>query len=558
MRRLASCLLLLAICAGAAPQALAQSLKAGSADEADGASKGGARGRTQGGASVRVAPYLEAGQVISAELSPGDDVVTYSTLAAGVDASIQGRHNQAALSLRYERRFGWGDVRDSDTISGLARASAAVVPRTLTIEAGAMAARNRVEADGGTVTGALDVSDAVTQIYSAYAGPSLNTHVGDAEVQGHYRFGYTKVESPGAVVLAPGAQVADLFDDSTVHSASLNAGTRPGDPLPFGLGAGATYLREDVSNLDQRVEDYAARVDVTLPVSMDLALVGGVGYEDVEVSSRDAVRDINGLAVVGPDGRFVTDKSSPRLVAYEATGFIWDAGVIWRPSRRTALEAHVGRRYDSTTYYGTFAYAPNARTSINISVYDNVSGFGGRINQALAALPTDFEAARNPLSGDISGCVVATKDGGCLNGVLASVRSSVFRSRGVMGSYSVQLGHLQTGVGAGYDQRKFIAPAGTILAASNGVIDENTWVAAWINGRIDERSRFSTNLYANWFHSGAALAGDYSAIGANAAYMRNITDRLTGTAAIGIDGVQRDGLTDAWIASALLGLRYSF
>ena len=39
---------------------------------------------------------------------------------------------------------------------------------------------------------------------------------------------------------------------------------------------------------------------------------------------------------------------------------------MWRPSSRTALEAHVGRRYDSLTYYGTFAYAPDSRSSINV------------------------------------------------------------------------------------------------------------------------------------------------------------------------------------------------
>src|SRR5690606_39092115 len=122
------------------------------------------------------------------------------------------------------------------------------------------------------------------------------------------------------------------------------------------------------------------------------ALVGGVGYEDVEVSSRDAVRDADGIPIVGSDGRFVTDDSVPRRIAYEASGLIWDVGVMWRPSTRTALEAHVGRRYDSTTYYGTFAWAPNSRSSVNVAVYDTISGFGGLLNTALASLPTQFTA----------------------------------------------------------------------------------------------------------------------------------------------------------------------
>ena len=95
----------------------------------------------------------------------------------------------------------------------------------------------------------------------------------------------------------------------------------------------------------------------------ELAVVGGAGYEDVEVSSRDAVRDALGNPVVGPDGRFVTDESAPRRIAYQTDGLIWDAGVLWRPSRRTSLEAYVGRRYGSMTYHGSFAYTPDSRTS---------------------------------------------------------------------------------------------------------------------------------------------------------------------------------------------------
>ena len=42
-------------------------------------------------------------------------------------------------------------------------------------------------------------------------------------------------------------------------------------------------------------------------------------------------------------------------------------------TKRTSLEAFVGRRYDSMTYYGTFAYAPNSRESVTVSVYDGIS-----------------------------------------------------------------------------------------------------------------------------------------------------------------------------------------
>ncbi len=509
---------------------------------------------------VKITPYIEAGQVATAELSPGSRTTTYSILAAGVDASIRGRNNEGSLSLRYERRIGWGNnSSDGDAISGVARVSAAVIPNALTIEAGGLAARSKVENNGAAVLGPLDLGSSVTQIYSVYAGPTVSTHMGDVAVGGGYRIGYTRVESPGVVAIAPGQTPIDVFDDSIVHSANIHAGTRAGEALPVGLGFGAGYNREDISNLDQRVEDFHARGDLTLPLTSEIALVGGLGWEKVKVSSRDALLDVNGLPVIGSDGRLVTDKSAPRLIAYDTSGLIWDVGIVWRPSRRTAFEAHVGRRYGSTTYYGSFGYAPNARSSLNISVYDNISGFGGRLNTALAGLPTQFDAARNPLTGDIGGCVVAQAQGSCLSSALGSVRSSVFRSRGVMASYGVKLGgRLQAGLGAGYDRRKFIGAPGTVLALADGVIDENYWAAAYLNGTIDRNSKFSTNFYANWYQSGDALSGDASSVGATAAYYRSLTGRLTATAAVGIDGVNRELLQDIWTASALVGLRYSF
>ena len=515
---------------------------------------------------VRVTPYIEAQQVVTAELSPGNEVLTYSTLAAGIEANLNGRNAQAGLAVRYERRFGYGSnkISDSDVVSGVARASVGLVPRTLFLEGGAMAARMSVNGNGSTTPG-LEFGNSSAQVYGAYIGPSLKTQLGAVDVEGHYRFGYSRVTTPNVLPVGPGQTPIDLYDEGTVHNALLHFGTKAGTVLPIGLGVGGGWNREDVSNLDQRIDDKHVRADVLLPVGSDLALVGGVGYEKVQVSQRDAVIDtLTGLPLLSGNGRYVTDQTQPRQIAYESEGLIWDAGVMWRPSKRTALEAHVGKRYGSTTYFGSFAYAPNTRTTLNVSVYDGISGFGGRLNQALADLPTQFDGLRNPLTGGLSTCVAGVNGahgnsgGGCLNGALGSVRSATFRGRGVMASLGIQGNNLQYGVGAGYDRHSFIAAPGTVLALANGVIDENYWVAAYLNGRIDRNSSFGTNVWANWYQSGDALAGDSSAIGATAAYYRTLTGNLTATAAVGINGVNREVLQDIWTASGLVGLRYSF
>ncbi|MCB5424624.1 autotransporter outer membrane beta-barrel domain-containing protein [Altererythrobacter sp. CC-YST694] len=510
---------------------------------------------------VSVTPYIEAAQVLTAELSPGNDVVTYSRIAAGVDAQVTGRNTAGAISLRYERRIGWEkDSPDGDLISGIARVGVGLIPQTLTLEAGGIAARTRVEGNGASILSPIVDNAGKANIYGVYAGPSLHTGMGDLEVEGHYRIGYTKVEEPDALVSAPGAEPVDVFDESVVQNAQLRVGARPNTLLPVGVGVGAGWYREDINNLDQRVDDRHVRADVTVPVSPSLALVGGVGYEDVKISSRDAVLDGQGKPVVGADGRYVTDKSSPRQIAYQTDGLIWDAGVLWRPSRRTSLEAHVGRRYGSMSYYGSLSYQPSSRSSFNVGVYDTVSGFGGQLNNALANLPTEFQALRNPISGDITGCVDSLDKGACLGSVLSAVRSSTFRSRGVAATYAKRFGRWQAGIGAGYDNRKFIAADNTVLADVNGKADETVWLAAYLNGRLGDSSSVSTNIYASWFDSDFELAGGSTGFGASAAYYRSITQHLSATAAVSIDGVNRDNSTldDTLSAAALLGMRYSF
>lgn len=511
------------------------------------------------GRSVQIGPYIEASQIVVAELSPGDDVVTYTQAAAGVDASITGRNNGASVSVRYEYNVGYGNAVDSSTVSGIARGYTTLVPQLLTFDAGALAARSRVDGNGGSTPNALINEGADSRVYSVYAGPSLATRAGDVDVTANYRVGYNRVEAPDSLVTAPGAEPIDVFDDSVVQSASVRLGTRAGEPLPVGVGIGAGWMQEDVSNLDQRVRDAHVRADVTVPVTQSLAVVGGVGYEDVQVSSRDALLDANGDPVVGDDGRLVTDDSQPRQIAYETDGLIWDVGVMWRPSSRTALQAAVGRRYDSTTYHGSFSYAPNARSSFNVSVYDGISGFGNQLTSALANLPTEFTANRNALTGDVSGCVVSMEGNTCLGGALGSVRSAAFRSRGVAASYAMQLGRLNAGLGVGYDRRKFIAAPGTVLAAANGVTDESYFMSAYLSGELGRSGSFTTNAYANWLSSGFANAGEVFATGGSASYSRRIIEGLSARAAVALDHLDSDlADQDLTAASALLGLRYDF
>ena len=148
----------------ASPSA-AQSIGAESMVDEDVASEGDPRASARRGPRYSIEPYIEAQQVALFQITPGDDVATYSVLAAGVDMSAATRRVQGGLSLRYERRIQWDDdIGDSDTVSGLGRVAVALVLDTLQIEAGGLATRTRT--DGTAFPGQLDIGDRISQVYS--------------------------------------------------------------------------------------------------------------------------------------------------------------------------------------------------------------------------------------------------------------------------------------------------------------------------------------------------------------------------------------------------------
>ncbi|KWV93078.1 hypothetical protein [Erythrobacter sp. YT30] len=506
---------------------------------------------------VTVQPYIEVSQVLTAELSPGDDVLTFTQIAAGVDLNAQGRNSGGSLSVRYERNISYGDDQvDTDRITGIARGYVALDP-SVQFDVGALASTTRLDGGGGfSVNPLAREDDATSQIYSIFAGPSLNRQFGIIDVSGATRVGYNRFESDSAVFDADGNPI-DLFEDSTTINSQISGSTRPGEFLPVGVGIAVGAFQEDISNLDQRVRDVFARANVTVPVTPSLAITGGIGYEDVEVSSRDALRDVNGDPVVDNTGRFVTDENSPRIIAFDVDGLLWDVGVLWRPSSRTSLAASVGQRYDSTTYYGNFTYSPDARSSLSVNVYDGVSGFGGGLNNGLANLSNDFSAIRNPVTGNFGGLVTGAGGPGTV-GAIGSIRSAAFRGRGVNASYQRQIGRWNAGLALGYDNREFIGAPGTVLESLDGVTDESYYALASVNRLLGSTAQLTANAYFNRFESGTN-SGDVNAAGASVGYTRFLTTKLSARGALALDYIDSEFSPDDFLfASALLGLRYDF
>lgn len=536
---------------------------AGAQEMAEQAGGGGAAAVTGGGEQpnarrIIIAPYIEAGQTFYAGIKPAEEVLTYSSIAAGVDATINGRNTQGTVSLRYEHQIGWGRQNNADVLSGVARMSTQIVPGTLQIDYGAFADRAYIASNGAALPDAPVAGHSLSQIWSVFAGPTLNTHVGDVDVLAHYRFGFTQEGAPVGDSSVAQANAPDSFARAQVHDAGAMVGFKPGTLLPIGLAAEGGYYHEDISLLGQHVDNAHVRGIVTVPVTPTLQVVGAAGAEHVKVSSYNAVVDASGNPVLDGQGHYISDNSSPRIVAYDTSGLIWDVGVVWRPSPRTALDMHYGRRYGGYGAWGSFAWTPNNRNAVNVSVYDNLVGFGGDLTGALAGAPTAFAAIRDPISGNLSSCVATTQGGGCIASVLGSVNGLVYRDRGVTAQYSHNFGRIQSGLAAGYDNREYIAGASTVLGAYNGKTDQYYWAAAFASDDLGPHSNLSGTVDVYRFESGLSSAGDATGIHASGTYRYRFTRHLTASATLAVDGINSQALDDVWAVSGALALRYTF
>ncbi len=513
---------------------------------------------------VDVSPYIEVGQAVAADLNDGD-VVTFTQLTAGVDASVTTRRVQVQANYQYQRFFEWErGVGDSDVHSGLARANVQLI-RGLSLEGGAIATRSRADGRGGGFGPLVNRSNFNTaQVYGLYAGPTLATRAGPFAVNATYQFGYTKAELPGVIDLAPGQQRLDYYDDATSHLVMGSIGTRAGTVLPIGFTVSGAWVREDARQLDQRFEGAFGRVDAVLPVTRTLAAIGGVGYEKIEATQRDPLVDALGRPVTDGAGRYVTDPASAPRIAYDTDGIIWDAGVLWRPSPRTALEARIGRRYGTMSYTGSLSWATAPGSALQVGVYDSVTTFGRQLTGSLAALPTSFFGGNDPFGSRYGGCVFGggtspdgtPAPGGCLTPVFQSISSATYRARGVDAVYAITRGATRLGVGAGYAARRYYLPPvpGAVVYRSS---DESYYVQGFGQWALDGRSGITADLYGNYFTSGIDGASDAWGGGAQGSYYRTF-GRAYGSLSAGVYGFDVERSEADLIAQALLAVGIRF
>lgn len=509
--------------------------------------------RTRPRRRAEIRPYLEVNLGVGAELSGAeDDVVTYASAAAGVDGRVETRRAVAQASYRYERRvpIDGGDDVDENVHSGVAMVHVEAAPG-LALDAGALAAQTGGD---GRPAGGATLAGGGTQVFSAYAGPTLNYNLGPVTVGAAYRFGYVRVEDDA---LAGGPLAGDRFDDSTVHNATASIGMGPGR-LPFGWTVGGGYVREESGELDAVFEGQYVRGDVVVPLGPTFALTAGIGYETYRSSSDDVLRDSSGIPVL-VDGRLVRDPSRPRLVGLDQDGVIYDGGFIWRPTPRTELQGRAGHRYGSTTLAGSLRHRFGRGWGLHADLYDMVGTSSTEIVSNVSQLPRDFNVNRNPLTGAFDGCVFGRDPGSgiCFDQALTSLSNSGFRARGANLLLSGGGRIWNFNFGGGYAHRRYRDLVSGDLASLDPRTDDSLTLNAGLGRRLGRSAGISLDAFGSWYDSDRPLFEPVTSAGLTGSFYRSfLLDRLQLHAALGL--YRTDGLEDSTILSGLAGLRYSF
>jgi hypothetical protein len=506
-------------------------------------------------------PYLEIQQVLTADFN-GGDVLTYTGVGGGIDATIQSRRVTATISYDYQRRIAWNrDLKDHDVHTGLAAAHVELVPGTLSFDAGAIATRGQSDISAPAAALRTSTDAHLANVYSAYAGPTFNSHVGPVKVGAAYRLGYVYVDDNDVTggTLPAGATRVERYKGSLVQNATVSAGMAPG-VLPFGWTVGAGYVREDQQRFNSKFEGKYVRGDVVVPLGPTFAVTGGVGYEKDNSSQQDILRDAAGLPVVGANGQLYADPTKPRLLTYDESGLIWDAGVIWRPNPRTELQARFGRRYGGTTYTGSLQHRINDSYVITAAVFDDVSSFGRLMIADLSGVPSTFQVPRTGLGGigGLGGCVFGDKGKGqCFDDALQSVANFNFRNRGATLRFTGDRGVWNFGLGATYANRRYYAPPGADFLLY-GVTDQSFTVDGRIGRRLTRRSGIDFDAFAGWYDSGRPGIGSGSSEGVTASYYRTVFgDRVQANIQAGVYSSHGNDY-DRTYGTILFGLRYGF
>jgi len=507
---------------------------------------------------LQLVPFADIRQIGQASLSGGNnDNVTYTDVSTGLAAQTNTRRIVASLGYRFSYRIPEAGRGETSVLhNGEGRLQMQVIKEMLSLDAGVLATQSRVDAGGASPQFNSIDNRNLTQTYAVYVQPTTRHHFGEVDVIGSYRYGFVKNE--GRDLSPTPAPQTNRFDNSRNQMGSLQIGMGIGE-LPFEWNLSSQYQREDASQLDQLYRSYNVALAFKVPVADAFAAVGSFGYESNEQSSRPVIRDpLTGAPVTDSKGRFATDKTQPRTISYDQSGLIADAGVVWRPSRRTRLEARVGRRYGGLSYSGLLEMQPGDRSTLNVVATDRINSFGRSITGGLANAPALLQFSGNDPQSSFQTCLFGLSgNGSCLGGALGQATGLAYRDRSITAIFSRRMRKLSINVGGGYTRRTYIDDP-TQLVSLSGVVDQLFYLQGSGSLVMARDSGISFAFSANMFKNGQVGVGDVVSYSTNGSYYRLLGRGLRAEASLGLESSKQEGSPADLLGRAQLGVHYDF
>ena len=165
-----------------------------------------------------------------------------------------------------------------------------------------------------------------------------------------------------------GAATSDVrFGSALAQDALASVGMAPGI-LPFGWSLSGSWAREDQSSLSQYITSRTLRGEIVLPLLPNLAVTAGVD----QGWNRVGQKSVGGANPVPPK------------LLYEWDGRGWDAGLYWRPSARTSVQARYGRRHGSDLVLIDATWQASQHSYVSAQVYDQEQSFGLLVTRQMA------------------------------------------------------------------------------------------------------------------------------------------------------------------------------
>lgn len=508
----------------------------------------------------QIGAFFDIQQVAESQIrGAGEDMVTYTEVSGNLAAQIRNRRIVASASYRLSYRIPEiGNISKNVNQDGVMRLQANIIDQWLSADAGAIITRSRIDPSGAAQQFNTGNPKNLAQTYSTFIQPALNHHVGDLGFSASYRYAYTKNESgqTGVVIGPP----VDRFDSSKSQEANLSLGMQQ-SALPFDWTLAAQYRRENTTNLAQHFRALKVTGEIKQPIADTVAAVASGGYEKTETSEREALIDpLTGFPVLGKGGRFVVDPASPRVLTYDMAGLIGDAGIIWKPSRRSRFEARAGYRYGGLSITGLAEMRMSERTGLTLILTDQVQTFGQGVSGGLAGAPADLDIGQSPdPASSYQNCLFGKTAGSgrCIGGALGNASAQAYRERAASIILSHAMRQWTLSGSFGYTRRTYIDDP-TDPFSLDGIVDESFFTDVSLNGQLTRTSGVSFSFAGSLFKNGQVGASDVVSGSFSANYYRTIGRSIRARASLAVDASKQDGITADVSGRAQLGMQYQF